>query len=133
MVRLVIQGTPRKGFHTYPLTKQYADEKETVSKILYGKNDDLQPLWPVSETAAESVNEQGVGFYFEHRKPFTWTQELYVKPDAKPGPGRLHFTLHVEVCDESCLFGDHEFDIPFTVIDSPVVAATPGWRTALRS
>ena len=72
----------------------------------------------------ESVKEKDVGVYLEHQKPFTWTQDLYIKPEAKPGAQHLRFTIHVEVCNEStCQFGDHEFDVPFTIIDAPVVAA----------
>ena len=55
VLRLVIQGAPRKGFHTYPLTKQYKDQAGNVSSIRYAKNDDLQILWPVMETPPQSV------------------------------------------------------------------------------
>jgi len=133
VLRLVIEGTPGKGFHTYPLTKQYQDQAGNVSTIKYAKNDDVQLLWPATETPPESINEEGVGFYLEHRKPFTWTQDLYVKPDAKPGTHNLRFTIHVEVCDKStCQYGDHQFDVPFTIIDAPVVALTPSLEDRLK-
>jgi thiol:disulfide interchange protein len=134
VLRLVIEGTPRQGFHTYPLTKQYQDQKGNISTIKYAKNDDVQLLWPVAETPPESINEEGVGLYLEHRKPFTWTQDLYVKPDAKPGAHNLRFTIHVEVCDKNtCQYGDHEFDVPFTIIDAPVVALTPSLEERLKA
>jgi thiol:disulfide interchange protein len=133
VIRLVIEGTPRKGFHTYPLTKQYQDQKGNVSTIKYVKNDDVQLLWPVVETPPESINEEGVGLYLEHRKPFTWTQDLTIKPEAKPGAQNLRFTLHMEVCDKNtCQYGDHEFDVPFTIIDAPVVALAPGLEERLK-
>ena len=134
VLRLVIEGTPRKGFHTYPLTKQYKDQAGNVSAVKYGKNEEVQLLWPVAETPPESVNEEGIGLYLEHRKPFTWTQDLYIKPEAKPGAQHLHFTLHVEVCNQNtCQFGDHEFDVPFTIIDAPVVALTPSLEERLKA
>ena len=123
VVRLVIQGALRPGFHTYPMTTQYKDESGNVNTISYGKSDDLQPLWPIAETPApESVLEEGVGYYFEYRKPFTWVQDIYIKPGATAGVHHLSFTLHLQVCDESCVFGDHKFDVPFTVIDGPPAA-----------
>ena len=86
VIRLVIQGTPRPGFHTYPMTTQYKDESGNVSTISYGKNEGLQPLWPIAETPPpESVYEEDVGYFLEHRKPFTWEQDFYIKPDAAPG------------------------------------------------
>jgi len=134
VVRLVIRGTPRKGFHTYPITRQYRGESQSsVSRIEYGKNDDIQPLWPVAESPPETVMEEGLGAYLEYRTSFTWTQEFYIKPDAKPGPEHLRFTIDLTVCDEStCLPGRHEFDVPFTIVDSPVVAATPGLEERLK-
>ena len=134
VLRLVIEGTPRPGFHTYPLTKQYKDQTGNVSTIKYAKNDDVQLLWPVTETPPESINEEGVGLYLEHQKPFTWTQDLYIKPEAKPGANHLHFTIHVIVCnDGGCYYGDHEFDVPFTIIDAPVVALTPALEERLKA
>ena len=135
VVRLVIQGEPRKGFHTYPITRQYRGDNQTgsVDRIEYGKNDDLQPLWPVAESPPETVTEGSLGAFLEYRKPFTWTQEFYIKPDAKPGPEHLRFTINLIVCDEStCEPGKHEFDVPFTIIDSPVVAAAPGLEERLK-
>jgi thiol:disulfide interchange protein DsbD len=133
VIRLVIHGAPRKGFHTYPLTEQYKDQKGNVSSISYGKNDDLQPLWPIKETPApESVNEgKDVGFFLEHAKPFTWVQDFFIKRDATPGPHHLTFTLSVQVCDTSCTFGDHKFDVPFTVVDGPPLEPAPGLQERL--
>ena len=62
VVRLVIQGTPKKGFHTYPLTKQYQGARKLHQPYRsYGKNDDLQPLWPVAETPPETVYDKSAG------------------------------------------------------------------------
>ena len=80
------RGRRTPGFHTYPMTTQYKDESGNVNTISYGKSDDLQPLWPIAETPApESVLEEGVGYYFEYRKPFTWVQDIYIKPGATAG------------------------------------------------
>ncbi len=124
VIRLVIEGTPRKGFHTYPLTKQFEEQKANVSTIKYVKNDDLQLLWPVTETPPEPINEKDVGVYLEQRKPFTWTLDFHINPKAESGPQHLRFSIHVEVCNEkTCQLGDHEFDVPFTIADAPPVTA----------
>jgi thiol:disulfide interchange protein len=134
VLRLVIEGAPRTGFHSYPLTKQYKDEAGNISTIKYAKNADVQPLWPVTETPPESINEEGDGLYLEHRKPFTWTQDFYIRPEAKPGARHIAFTLpHFQVCDKStCKFGEYEFDVPFTIIDAPVVGLTPSLEERLK-
>ncbi len=134
VVQLVIEGTPRKGFHSYPLTKQYTDQAGNISTIKYAKNDDVQVVWPVVETPTESINEDG-DFYLEHQKPFTWTQDLYIKPGAKPGVQHLRFSFpRFQVCNKStCQFGDYEFDVPFTIIDAPVVALTPSLEGRLKT
>ncbi len=132
VLRLVIGGTPRPGFHTYPFTKQVEDQKIYHNQVHYDGNDTLQLLWPPSETAPELVDEGSEGFLLEYTKPFIWMQDLYIKPDAKLGKAHLHFKLHVTVCDRSCLLGDHEFDIPFEVIDSPVVAVPPDLKQRLQ-
>jgi thiol:disulfide interchange protein len=127
VIRLVIQGTPRPGFHTYPLTKQLEGQKFNVSTLKYGKNADLQTLWPPTETPAPAPLKEIDGeVYLEHRNQFTWTQNLYIKPNTKPGLEHLQFSIHVQVCNEgTCLDGSHDFDMPFTIIDAPVVAAPP--------
>jgi thiol:disulfide interchange protein len=133
VVQLVIEGAPRKGFHSYPLTKQYTDQAANISTIKYAKNDDVQVLWPVVETPPQSINEDG-DLYLEHQKPFTWTQDLYIKPGAKPGVQHLRFAFpHFQVCNKrTCQFGDYEFDVPFTIIDAPVVALTPSLAERLK-
>ena len=68
VIRLVIQGAPRPGFHTYPLTTQYKSQSGNVGEIHYGQNDAVRPLWPVTETPApESVFQEGDGWYLEHQ------------------------------------------------------------------
>ena len=75
MAKLTIQGMPKPGFHTYPLTKRSAaltpegsavQDPIGLSKIIYKENPGLQPLWPVTETEPVPVNEEGVGTLLEH-------------------------------------------------------------------
>jgi thiol:disulfide interchange protein len=126
VVRLVIHGAPRDGYHTYPLTRQFKDMKGNADSIHYRDDDALRVLWPPTETPPpEPVMEEGVGALLEYHKPFTWTQDLYIKPDAKPNSDHvLHFSVTVLLCDEHGCFppAQHTFEVPFKIIDAPVVA-----------
>src|SRR5207247_1627432 len=59
----------------------------------------------------------------EHRKPFTWTQEVLISPDATPGKAELAFSVKVQVCDDQgCTWGTHSFTVPVTIKADPPVA-----------
>jgi cytochrome c biogenesis protein CcdA len=116
VLRLTITGKPRKGFHTYPLTQRAPEQKEEgLSSLKYDPSNVFRPLWPVKESPSEFVDEDG--WVLEHKKPFTWTQDILVKPSAKPGPATLRFTIHLQVCDTSCVIGDHVFTFHLKVLD----------------
>jgi thiol:disulfide interchange protein len=124
VVKLVIKGRLREGYHTYPLTMRSSQQQVAqLSKFNNPGNKDLTPLWPVQESDAEFVRE-GDEVLLEHNKPFTWTQELRVRPDASPGKTELAFSVRVQVCDDhGCTWGDHHFTVPVTIKDDPPVAA----------
>ncbi len=125
VIRLVIHGASHEGYHTYPLTRQFKQATGNSSALQIEKNDALEILWPPTETPQPTpVKEIDDNFYLEHKAPFTWTQYLYIKPDAKPQSVKLHFKIdHVQVCNDGGCYGPaaHEFEIPFTIIDAPVV------------
>ncbi len=129
---LVIAGTPKPGYHTYPLTERSSDPEQSesgLSQLIYGKDmAGLQPLWPIQETPpAEFVKDKRPphSVLLEHEHSFTWTQDILVSPDAKPEPHTLSFTIKLQVCNESqCVPGQHHFEIPFTIADTSPVAQT---------
>ena len=50
-VRLTIKGTPKEGYHTYPLTRRTPTQDEAgLSQITFGPSPQLRPLWPVAES-----------------------------------------------------------------------------------
>jgi thiol:disulfide interchange protein DsbD len=124
VVRLVITGTPRAGFHTYPITVRSEDQDEIgLSTLSIEKTAGLQPLWPIVESKPEFVdtklkddkNKQNQ-IWLEYDKKFTWEQDILILPDAQPGPKTVKFQVHVQVCNEnSCLWGDHPFEAAFEV------------------
>jgi thiol:disulfide interchange protein DsbD len=121
VLRLAITGTPREGFHTYPLTQRTKDQDETsLSSLTFDPGGSFQPLWPVTESPAEFVKAEGNKVWLEHEKPFTWEQDVLVKPTAKAGPAPLRFSIRVQVCNEkSCAWSDHPFEIPLQVTAGP--------------
>src|SRR5262249_56287348 len=85
----------------------------------------FQPLAPVNETKPAIVDEKSEGLFLEYSEPFTWSQDILVLADAKPGVNVLPFKIALRVCDEkSCLNGDHGYELALNVTDSPPVPLT---------
>jgi thiol:disulfide interchange protein DsbD len=134
--RLTITGTPKQGFHTYPLTRRSTQQQEEqLSTLTYDKSDIFVPLWPILESPPQAVNEGSeLGILLEHAKPFTWTQDIYVRPEAKPQTAHLKFKVRLQVCDEkSCLWGDHLFNVPLAVVSGPAEPINPELKTRLET
>jgi thiol:disulfide interchange protein DsbD len=105
VVKLVIEGKLKPGYHTYPLTMRTArQEAAMVSKIKYEDAPGLAVLWPVIESAPDLVDEEiepkKTVTNLEHTKDFSWSQDVLVLPDAKPGQLVLPFAVRGMVCDE---------------------------------
>jgi thiol:disulfide interchange protein len=124
---LTVTGTLEPGYHTYPLTKRTQYQAESgLTKVIHS-DEAFKPLWPVSESEPEFFDEGSEGIYLEHERPFTWTQEFLVKPDAKPGPQTLRLVIDTQACDIShCTPVKKTLDIPVTVAETKAVALTPG-------
>jgi thiol:disulfide interchange protein DsbD len=126
-VKLIIKGIPRPGFHTYPMTQradnQFQDEL-ALSKLILENTPGLQPLWPISESDPETKEEQGIGYFLEHENPFTWSQDILILPDAKPGPNTIKFRIRLQVCDKTCVWGEHPFAVTVKVSSEPPLPLT---------
>jgi thiol:disulfide interchange protein DsbD len=122
-VKLAIKGTPRTGFHTYPITQRAERQGEGyLTRLIYEQAAGLQPLYPISETKPTIVDEKDMGLFLEYKEPFVWSQDILVLPSAKPGVNVLPFKIALQVCDEkSCLRGDHGYELALNVPDSPPV------------
>jgi thiol:disulfide interchange protein len=123
--KLTVMGAPLPGFHTYPLTRRAnnPDQSEAqLSRLTIAGSPGLQPLWPVSESPAPEFVQDQLGWFLEHQRPFTWTQDILIRPDAQPGPRTVHVTISLQVCDDKgCLPGEPEFDLPLVISDAPAV------------
>jgi thiol:disulfide interchange protein DsbD len=109
VVRMIVTGKPKKGFHTYPITSRTKDQLETqLSQMALSASSELKPLWPIRETTPTPVDEGKSGILLEHPKEFTWEQDILILPGAKPGLKKLDLTITLQVCDENnCLAGTY--------------------------
>ena len=104
VIRLQITGTPKDGYHTYPVTKHLdAQDPKGLTKLQFGSSK-LVPQGTVKESEPEIVDEgPTVGLYYEHLKPFILTQDVLVHPEAKPGINILPIQIDTQICDKiSC-------------------------------
>src|SRR5262249_639118 len=53
---LTLTGTPKEGYHTYPLTKKTESQSGGNSTLSYS-GDAFTPLWPVVESEPVAVDE----------------------------------------------------------------------------
>jgi thiol:disulfide interchange protein DsbD len=126
-VQLTITGTPRQGYHTYPITQRADNEyqpPEMLSKIKFEDAAGLQPLYPIHESKPQTEQYGSLGYLLVYSGPFTWTQDLAVPADLVPGDRVLRFAIRLQVCNGNCVPGVHRFEVPVTVTDAPPVAAT---------
>lgn len=118
-MHLTIQGTPKPGFHTYPLTQRAANpaqDPSQLSTLKYGSAPGLQPLWPITESDPQLKLEEGLGWFLEHEQPFTWKQDILILPDATPGERTLPLTIKAQACNAStCVIGEPRFEIKLDV------------------
>src|SRR5579871_295046 len=136
-VQLMIKGTPRPGFHTYPLTQRSANplqDPSQLSTIKYGQVPGIQPLWPVAESDPQFKREEGLGWFLEHDNPFTWKQDLLILPDAVPGAKTVIVTIKAQACNASnCVIGEPQFEIKLDVTAADPVPLTPALQERMKA
>jgi thiol:disulfide interchange protein len=100
---VTIKGEPQDGWYTYPVTKHAKGQSEGQLAKFSLTGDHLVPLWPIRESEPE-WKDTGVGWHLQHKKPFTWVQEVFVKPDAPSGKTlTLTYQIDLQVCKNSCI------------------------------
>lgn len=135
IIRVTIRGELTPGFHTYPVTMRSSDpaqEAGQLSKLRWELPAYLRPLWPIEETQPDFEEVPGVGTFLEHRKPFTWSQDVLVMPDAPPGEQTLACQVILQVCDQSCVRGDEKLSAKLQVSAEPAVALTSALQQRLQ-
>jgi thiol:disulfide interchange protein DsbD len=133
---LTIKGTLKPGFHTYPLTMRAAgDAQDTgqLSKIRIEAPAGFELLYPVRETAPKFDRVDGVGWFLEHKGPFEWAQDVFVKPDAPPGTEHLKIHVRAQVCDTSCVWVEPDITVSVKVLAGSAAVVTPELQARLGS
>jgi thiol:disulfide interchange protein DsbD len=136
VVRLAIKGLPREGYHTYPLTMRADDplqDKSQLCKLTYRENPDLKPLWPITESEPEFEEIAGLGTVLEHRKAFTWSQDLLIMPEAAPGRKTLAMRVHAQICKETCVWQDFDLEAEVEVLPGPSIPLGPELKQRLNA
>jgi thiol:disulfide interchange protein len=116
LVKVVVEARLKEGFHTYPLTQRTARQEEAdlwsldlnSAKAEAPPIKGLVPLWPVQENPSpefvDVVDNKITLTKLEHRKPFTWVQEMLVLPEAPTGNLEMPIKLRGTVCNgNNCL------------------------------
>jgi thiol:disulfide interchange protein DsbD len=128
VVRITLTGTTANGHHTYPITKITNSQPPSDVTIKYTGFDGIRPLWPIDESEPELVfsplDKQVV---FEHDKPFTWSQDLLIDENAKPGERDITITINnLQVCNIGTCFGPDVFKPLYVRVEIlPGEPATP--------
>jgi thiol:disulfide interchange protein DsbD len=65
----------------------------------------LKPLWPIIESPPHLARDVDGKIVLHHDKPFTWSQDLLIDPETKPGQYELTVTIdNLMLCRENtCL------------------------------
>lgn len=125
VVKVVIKGTPKPGYHTYPITERSPKQAEDqLSSLSIADSNAFKPLWPIVESPAPVlVREETGDDLLEFKAPFIWTQEVLIPETAPRGEKDLTVGLRVQLCnDKGCTWGVYTFRTPITIKDEPAVA-----------
>lgn len=110
--------TPQDGWYTYPMTRRGSEQsKGQIAKLSVEAGDHLTPLYPVRETEPVWIRPSPVvEWELQHKKPFVWSQEVFVKPTAAEGkPLTLKYVLDLQVCKKSCVLEQHPLEVEVMV------------------
>jgi thiol:disulfide interchange protein DsbD len=119
-----IKGKLPSGYHTFPITK-LGKGQDQRTEIAFEPSAELRPLWPIIEKTPAFHKEPSGDILMELQDGFTWTQDVYVQPGAKPGEKTLQVNLNLQACNEKGCYGPADYPEPVlvkvTVQDAPPV------------
>jgi thiol:disulfide interchange protein DsbD len=117
IVKLLIEGKLKPGYHTYALTSVTGrQEPGKLWKYSWTKTAGVMPLWPVTELPAAELVEEAKVTVAQHLSDFLWTHDVLVQADAKPGTLVVPISLAGTVCDEKqCRIMREDFKVPIEV------------------
>jgi thiol:disulfide interchange protein DsbD len=132
---LVVIGTPKPTFHTYPLTRRTSEQGASQLSTLKVEGGPFIQLWPAIESDAHFKDEgEGNGVLLEHEAPFYWVQQIYLKPDSPLGKASdLVIKIHSMQCSDQggCRPNDFVLTVPVPVSTEPAEELSPALKTWL--
>ena len=123
---LKVTATPIVEWHTYSaIEKSSTQNSMTLTKLTLAEGAPVELLQPIREKAQLEPHDDGDGGKdLISEAPIVWELDLFVPPDAKPGPTKATLKIKVQVCKESCLRGEHLIDVPLEVLPGPAEAVS---------
>ena len=130
---LTIHGTPEPGWHTYPIHRAAPGQTEVQLSKLAITSKAFVPVGPVQESEPTLVDVPGIGKSNEYHGPFTWTQEVLVRPSA-PADQTVNLEVQValQACEKRCIPEKYELSVPVKISPQDAVALSPALEKALR-
>jgi thiol:disulfide interchange protein len=133
--RVVIQGTPERNWHTYPIHKHTPEQPTAqLSQVTLADAKDFAVLGPISESEPELVTlPGGLGKAYEYEGPFSWTMEVLARPTASPGEASVGVEISLQVCDPNrCVLEKHTLSVPVRISSKDAAALAPGVEKLLQ-
>ncbi len=130
-LKLVIQGTPLDGWHTYSIHQRAEGQIAQSSEVKLQPSAAFAALGPVVESQPKYVDKPDDKAY-EFDEPFTWTIDVLVRPTAPVGSSaNLVVDVNAQVCHDTlgCTFQKDKLTVPVTILDGdplPVSAEVEG-------
>jgi thiol:disulfide interchange protein DsbD len=121
---LTLRGTPQPGWYTYPAVKLLPGQQEAQrSRILPGKG--LVPVGPIRESEPKTAEEKDIGRYNKFDGPFTWQQEVLLRPDLPGGETvEVPLTINLQACEKTCILEKYDLTVPVPVSSAPALTLT---------
>jgi thiol:disulfide interchange protein len=128
---LVLHGTLKSGFHTYPIEKKALNQNDAqLSKVRLKGPTSFAVVGKIAESEPKTVAlppELGFGMQQNvYDGPFTWTMKLLARPDAPAGTANLEVAMDLQVCDEAACHKEYPvLAVPVRVSSQEAVPLSP--------
>jgi len=127
-LEILIEGTPAKGFHTYPINYRTAIQDEAMlSTLRFSPEGQLFAIWPLLESPAKKVREEAFGGeILEFDGPFAWHLQVLIDPKYKGDVAYQKINARIQVCDDKgCNWGDHIIELNLPLLPSQSISKEP--------
>jgi thiol:disulfide interchange protein DsbD len=130
---LTVRGTPEAGWYTYPIHKAAPGQSPVQLSKLKITSKAFVPIGAVQESEPHLAEQEGVGKYYKFDGPFTWTQEVLVRPDAPGGETvNLEVQINLQVCQKTCVLEQHRLSVPVALSPASPAPLSPELEQAVR-